>query len=402
MKNKIVSGILAVVLLLTQTKVAVAAGEIPEELHNLYAQSAVLMDADSGRILFGKNEEKVLPMASTTKIMTCIVALEQMEEEQICTVSEYAANQPKVRLGVQQGEQFHLKDLLYSLMLESHNDSAVIIAEEMAGSVEGFAKMMNQKAVRIGCENTYFITPNGLDAKDEVGVHSTTASDLALIMRYCIQISPKCKEFLQITQCRSYEFHDVAEKRVFSCNNHNLFLDMMEGALTGKTGFTNDAGYCYVGVLRQGERTFIVALLACGWPNNKNYKWTDTKKLMKYGLENYEYKNVWKDTGCDEILIENGMLISDIYKSCVYIRPEIVNIQPEITALVSESDDVEVKKIINEKLQAPVKADQKVGKIIYMVNGEVIEEVDIIAGQDVEARNIQIICRYIVKQYFLT
>ena len=402
MKMKIVSGILAAVLMLTQTNVTVAADETPEELHNLYAQSAVLMDADSGRILFGKYEEEVMPMASTTKIMTCIVALEQMEENQICTVSEYAANQPKVHLGVRQGEQYYLKDLLYSLMLESHNDSAVIIAEEIAGSVNEFVKIMNQKAREIGCENTCFITPNGLDASNEEGVHSTTAADLALIMKYCIKASSKHSEFLNITQCRSYEFRNIAGNRVFLCNNHNLFLDMMEGALTGKTGFTNDAGYCYVGALQQGDRTFIVALLACGWPNNKNYKWADTKKLMEYGLENYEYKNIWCDTECDEIMVENGILVSDIYKSNVSVKPEIDAEEPEITVLVSDTDDVEVKVIINEKIKAPVKADQKVGEVIYLVNGEMTETLNIIAGKEIDDRNIQIICRYIMKEYFLT
>lgn len=117
--------------------------DMPKEL---YARSAVLMDADSGRVLFGKEENVVRPMASTTKIMTCILALENMKEGQIVTASKNAASQPKVRLGMQEGETFYLKDLLYSLMLESHNDSAVAIAEGIAGSVKVFADLMNQKA----------------------------------------------------------------------------------------------------------------------------------------------------------------------------------------------------------------------------------------------------------------
>ena len=172
--------------------------------------------------------------------------------------------------------------------------------------------------------------------------------------------------------------------------------------MTGKTGFTNDAGYCYVGALQQGDRTFIVSLLACGWPNNKNYKWADTKKLMEYGLGNYEYKNIWCDTECDEIMVENGILVSDIYKSNVSVKPEIDAEEPEITVLVSDTDDVEVKVIINEKIKAPVKADQKVGEVIYLVNGEMTETLNIIAGKEIDDRNIQIICRYIMEEYFLT
>ena len=131
---------------------------------SLYATSAVLMDADSGRILYEKNGFEKRPMASTTKIMTCILALEKGNAEDIVTASAYAASRPKVHLGVTEGETFRFGDLLYSLMLESHNDAAVMIAEHLGGSVEGFADMMNAKAGELGCEDTYFITPNGLDA----------------------------------------------------------------------------------------------------------------------------------------------------------------------------------------------------------------------------------------------
>ena len=156
-----------------------AAQETPSELRQLYAQSAVLMDADSGRILFEKNGYEQRPMASTTKIMTLIVTLENANLDEVVTVSDYAASMPDVQLGIRAGEQFRLEDLLYSLMLESHNDSAVAVAEHVGGSVEGFAALMNAKARDIGCYDTYFITPNGLDAEDENGVHSTTAADLA-------------------------------------------------------------------------------------------------------------------------------------------------------------------------------------------------------------------------------
>ena len=153
-----------------------------EEPADLYARSAVLMDADTGRILFGKNAQEQMPMASTTKIMTLLVTLENADLDGTVTVSSYAASMPDVQLNIREGEQYRLKDLCYSLMLESHNDSAVAIAEHVAGSVETFADMMNQKARDLGCYHTYFITPNGLDAQDERGVHSTTAEDLARIM----------------------------------------------------------------------------------------------------------------------------------------------------------------------------------------------------------------------------
>lgn len=172
--------------------------EIGNEPKELYAQSAVLIDADSGRILFGKDEHKVRPMASTTKIMTCILALENMTEGQKAKVSDKAAGQPKVRLGVRSGEEYYIKDLLHSLMLESHNDSAVVIAETIGGSVESFAAMMNERAKELGCTDTHFVTPNGLDREDDGGAHSTTAADLARIMKYCITQSPKKRSFFRL------------------------------------------------------------------------------------------------------------------------------------------------------------------------------------------------------------
>lgn len=198
---RLLAAVLTAALLLALAPGAVMAEGEPE---NLYAQAACLMDADSGRILYGKDAQKALPMASTTKIMTCILVLEHGELTSVAAASRNAAAQPEVHLGVTQGEGFLIQDLLYSLMLESHNDSAVMLAEATAGSVEAFADMMNQKAIEIGCEDTHFVTPNGLDGSDEEGDHHTTAADLARIMKYCIQDSPKSAQFLEITQTPSY------------------------------------------------------------------------------------------------------------------------------------------------------------------------------------------------------
>ena len=142
-------GIFCTLFILIQNPAAAAETGQQEEKEklSLNARAAVLMDADSGRVLFGKEEEAIRPMASTTKIMTCIIALEHMTDNEIVTASAYAASQPKVHLGVREGQQFYLRDILFSLMLESHNDSAVMVAEVIAGSVEAFVKMMNEKAL---------------------------------------------------------------------------------------------------------------------------------------------------------------------------------------------------------------------------------------------------------------
>ena len=282
--GKIKLGLLLLLMTLVGTPMTGYGMQLSES--ELYARSACLMDADSGRVLYSKNSEQKLPMASTTKIMTCILALEDGRMDDLVTVSAYAASQPKVHMGAKTGEQFYLQDLLYALMLNSDNDAAVMIAEQVGGSVEGFAEKMNLKARELGCDDTYFITPNGLDAENKNGIHSTTAKDLARILRYCIMESPKKAEFLAITQMPAYTFWNYSKTQIYQCTNHNAFLGMMDGALTGKTGFTGNAGYCFVGALKNENKKLISCVLACGWPPNKGYKWNDTLSLMKYG-ENY-------------------------------------------------------------------------------------------------------------------
>ncbi len=367
----------------------------------LYAQSAVLMDAGSGRILYEKNGYENRPMASTTKIMTCILALEYGDLEDYVEVSSYAASMPKVKLGIQAGEYYRMEDLLYSLMLESHNDSAVAIAEHIGGSVEGFAEMMNQKARDLGCYDTYFITPNGLDATattrgGEVKAHATTAADLARIMSYCIMNSPKKDSFLKITRTASYQMHNyrnengsyVPGNRYFSCNNHNAFLTMMDGALSGKTGFTGNAGYCYVGALKRDNRTYVVALLACGWPNNKSYKWSDTKTLMNYGLENYEYHALSEAVPKEEyylpIEVLNGQ--TDVLGETAYVPVETGRVEEQKPCEGVLLRDDEVFQIICQKetcLEAPVYKGDEVGSISYLVGEEVYRVEYLTAAKEV-------------------
>ena len=372
-----------------------------EEPQSLYAQAAVLMDADSGRILFEKNGDEILANASTTKILTCIIALEKGNLEDIVTVSSDAAAQPKVHLGMQDGEQFVLRDLLYSLMLESHNDSAVAIAEQLAGSVEMFADLMNKKAKELGCANTYFITPNGLDAVDENGSHSTTAVDLARIMSYCITESPMKEAFLMITGTASYSFSNVAGTRNFNCTNRNSFLSMMEGAISGKTGFTGKAGYCYVGALERDGRTFVVALLACGWPNNKNYKWSDTRKLMEYGLENYEYQSVDEEIELPTIQVQNGVPDSDNLFDDASVKVEIdYGNENEFSFLLREDETIEIAIECEKSLQAPLDVGYTVGKVNYNLDGETMKEYPVVVKERVEERSISWVFEKIAEMYF--
>ena len=353
------------ILLLLFGSMPAAAARQESEPNQLFATAACLMDGDTGRVLFGKRETDPMAMASTTKIMTCILALENGGEQAVATASAQAAAAPKVHLGVYEGEQFLLGDLLYSLMLESHNDAAVMIAETISGSIEGFAALMNEKAAVIGCTDTHFVTPNGLDASDAGGDHHTTAADLARIMRYCIKTSPKATEFLAVTQTRSYTFWDLEKKNMFNCCNHNALLDQMEGAISGKTGFTAKAGYCYTGALERDGKCLIVTLLACGWPNHKNYKWTDAAKLLNYGLESYTYRDVldhsWKP-GRIEVTdgVYDGLLQTKSSASLGLVSPAL----DPARSLPVHLKETEIPKkdiFLTEHNEAPVNKGEKVG-----------------------------------------
>lgn len=326
-----------------------------EEL-SLYAKSAVLSDADTGRILYGKSANTPMSNASTTKILTCILALENASLDDVVTVSDYACSMPKVKLGFSAGDTFYLRDLLYSLMLESHNDSAVAIAEHVAGSVEEFAGLMNKKAEEIGCQNSHFVTPNGLDAEDAEGAHRTTAYDLSLLMAYCIQN----EDFLNITRTRSMQIQNADGTKSYSLSNHNTLLQTMDGALSGKTGFTAKAGYCYVGAYRMGEHTYTFALLACGWPNNKNYKWSDAKQLIEYANSTYSDRTVAEGVKKVEIPLQNA--VSSTNGEIQY--PEMISArtsEERISGFISDSDEVQVEYDLPEAVTAPAKSGTVIG-----------------------------------------
>ena len=375
------------ILLLLFGSMPAAAARQESEPNQLFATAACLMDGDTGRVLFGKRETDPMAMASTTKIMTCILALENGGEQAVATASAQAAAAPKVHLGVYEGEQFLLGDLLYSLMLESHNDAAVMIAETIGGSIEGFAALMNEKAAAIGCTDTHFVTPNGLDASDAGGDHHTTAADLARIMRYCIKTSPKATEFLAVTQTRSYTFWDLEKKNMFNCCNHNALLDQMEGAISGKTGFTAKAGYCYTGALERDGKCLIVTLLACGWPNHKNYKWADAAKLLNYGLESYTYRDVldhsWKP-GRIEVTdgVYDGLLQTKSSASLTLVSPALDPAR-SLPVLLKETEITEKDIFLPELIEAPVKKGEKVGSMTYSIDGILLAEYPVYAAETI-------------------
>ena len=415
---------------------------------NLYAQSATLMDAESGRILFEKKGDVMRSNASTTKIMTCILVLElEPDLEQVVEVSSYAAKQPRVHLGMREGEHYKVKDLLYSMMLESHNDSAAALAEyigkyrlksamvesdalmesdsnkvseqpieqESVSAVSGidseeavlrFANAMNQKAKEIGCGHTCFVTPNGLDAVYKNRKHGCSSNDLARIMSYCVTESP-CRElFLEITGTSDYSFWEQGQKRQFSCRNHNALLSQREDAISGKTGFTNQAGYCYVGTIKSVGRVYTVALLGAGWPNNKNYKWKDCKTLLDYGTEQYEKITLedFRDEICEEEEIQvtggAGEKLFEIPLCKVSVDPlDFENGEKEI--LLKNGEQISVQRQMDDfecRLQAPVSVHQKVGTVSVYIDDTLWQQYALYTQDSVEA----ISERWCIQQIFCT
>ncbi len=337
----------------------------------VYAQGAVLMEYETGRVLWQKNMNEKLPMASTTKIMTAIIALESGKLEDITEASSNAAITPKVRMGVAKGEKHRLYDLLYPLMLMSANDAAVVIAEHLGGSVEGFANIMNKKAKEIGAVNTEFVTPNGLD-KDE---HHSTAYDMALITRYAL----KNDEFVKIinTQSISIPIKNNDEKS-YEFYNKNRLLKEYNGAIGVKTGFTGKAGNCFVGAAKRDDMELISVVLASGWGNaGKERKWSDTKAILDYGFNNFSKVKI----------IDSGYETGNI---AVYHSKEGfvgTKILDDGYAYISKDEIEGIKKVYNIKkyLDAPIKKNDVVGKAeVFTAEGEKLFETDIVACESIE------------------
>lgn len=236
------------------------------------ADCAILIEASTGEVIYAKNPDMHHANASTTKILTCILALERCKLSDKVTASAYAASQEPTKLYMNAGESFRLKDLLYSLMLPSHNDTAVAIAEHISGTANKFVSLMNKKAKKIGCTNTHFATPNGLDSGLN---HYTTARDIAKIAQYAY----KNATFRKIINTSTYSFRSLSGRQYYLTTT-NRFLGNMSGVCGMKTGFTNKAQHCFCGVIKaKNGKTYISVVL--GAPSSEK-RWDDSSKLLQY------------------------------------------------------------------------------------------------------------------------
>lgn len=363
--------ILLIVLILICFPAAVFADE-PLTVPTVEAQGAILMDFETGRVLWEKNARTPMAMASTTKIMTCIIALENGDLADTVTVSRRAAAAPKVKMNLQIGEKISLESLLYALMLQSSNDAAVAIAEHVGGTVENFCDMMTEKAKKIGANDTLFVTPNGLDAGD----HHSTAYDMALITRYAL----KNQKFVDIINTKQININ--SNKKGYYVANKNRLLNEFEGANGVKTGFTGKAGQCFVGSANRDGLSLISVVFASGWGDRgKEQKWTDTKRILSYGFSAYEYEDIVDEKAAAGMFnIER----SKTPKMSVYYSEGLT-----LPLTEAEKASLKVEIDLPETIRAPIVKDNKIGTAKIYINGEVYKEIDLLADGSAERHDLK-------------
>ena len=274
------------------------------EFPTINSRAYVVIDRKSNTVLVGKNEYAKKKMASTTKIMTSLIIIENCNLSDTVTISKKAANTGGSRLGLKTGDKITVHDLLYGLMLRSGNDAAVALAEYTSGSIPKFANLMNKKAEELGLTNTHFVTPHGLD-QDE---HYTTAYELALLTNYALNNS----KFCQIVGSKTYTITINGYPRTLT--NTNELLGVLDGVYGVKTGFTNGANRCLVTSCKRGDMDIICVVLGA---DTKKFRTQDSIKLINYSFSNFSYINIseiiddefnkWKDNNCQKFNVYKGI-----------------------------------------------------------------------------------------------
>lgn len=344
------------------------------EVPILNSRRCVIFDRTSKTIMYGKNEELRSAMASTTKIMTATIALENGNLQDEVTIDRKAAGTGGSRLGLKRGDKITLNDLLYGLMLRSGNDAAVAIAEHIGGSVEGFAELMNQKATELGLKDTHFVTPHGLDSSE----HYTTALELAKLTDYAL----KNEKFAKIVATKSTTISINGNPRQLS--NTNELLGVLNGVIGVKTGFTNGAGRCLVTETKRGDMDIIVVVLGA---DTKKDRTKDSIKLIEYAFSNFTKVNI-KEKAIEEFekwgrINKKRILIIKGQKDTISL--DIGKINTEAIP-VKETDKLEITINTINQLEAPVEKNTKVGTIIIKLNDNIIDSIDIVCGEKIERK----------------
>lgn len=351
------------------------------------SRACVVIDRKANSVLFGKNENSKKKMASTTKIMTATIIIEKCNLTDTIEISKKAAGTGGSRLGLKTGDKITVLDLLYGLMLRSGNDAAVALAEYAGGDINGFAELMNAKALELGLTNTHFETPHGLDSNE----HYTTAYELAILSNYALN-NPT---FAKIVGTKNYTITINGSPKVLS--NTNELLGNMEGVYGIKTGFTNGANRCLVTACKKNNIDIICVVLGA---DTKKFRTIDSIKLINYvfnnfvvyDLESFVNKNFedWKKDNLNTFIINKGLSqdvllnIENLYISKVPIRKDLIN-------------SFEMKVECQKYFKAPVKGNSSIGNIVISNSGKEIAKCNISIMNNIDKKNSSYYFIYLLK-----
>lgn len=329
------------------------------------ARAEILIERATGRVLYEKNADEQLPMASTTKIMTAMLAIERGDPASVVTAGPNAFGVPGTSLYLSLGEQLTLEEMLYGLMLVSGNDAAVAIAEHIGGTTEEFCRMMTERARELGCENTVFLTPHGLP----MAGHYTTARDLALITRAAMRL-PLFREIVS-TQRASLPWQDHGYDRVLS--NKNKLLSTYPGALGVKTGYTRAAGRCLVFAAERDGLSLIGVVLNCpDW-------FTRAEAILDEGFDEWKMAKALSQGETVRFVAVRGGTEAAVR----------VVAGADAEAPVKKVDWPEVVLSLPDLLDAGIRAGQQVGTASLIDRGQTLLTVPLIAAEDVPERSFR-------------
>lgn len=339
---------------------------------------AIVLDRNNKTILYGKNEKTKTKMASTTKIMTSLIVIENTDLNNIVEISSKAAGTGGSRLKIKKGDKITVRDLLYGLMLRSGNDAAVALAEYVGGSIEGFANLMNKKAAQLGLENTHFITPHGLDSDE----HYTTPYELAILTCYALEN----KVFSDIVNTKICNISINGYIRTIS--NTNELLGNLNGVYGVKTGFTNGAGRCLVTSIKRGNLDVICVVLGA---DTKKIRTTDSIKLIEYTFTNFqkvdikskieEEFNKWKNINKGRITVKKGI------KNRIDLRLDEYNLE-SYTIKNNTENKFKIQISCDLNLIAPIEENTKIGELVLIYDENIILNIPILTNEEVMKKGI--------------
>ena len=356
---------------------------------NINARSCIVLDRLSKNILYGKNEFNKVKMASTTKIMTATIIIENCDLNKTIEVSKKAAGTGGSRLGLKIRDKITIRDLLYGLMLCSGNDAAVALAESCSGTIQEFSNLMNQKAKGLGLNNTHFESPHGLDSDN----HYTTAYELAILSDYALQN----KTFFNIVGTKNYTVTINGYPKILS--NTNELLGNLLGVYGIKTGFTNGANRCLVTACKRDDMDIICVVLGC---DTKKFRTQDSIKLIEYTFKNFEYINIfekineqfekWKLENIENFTIYKG-ISNDLELKHSDIQTPIIPIKKDEIKLIN------INIYSNNYWNAPIKENTVIGKIAVTVNNNEVISLDILNNNTIENKSFAVYILEVLRNY---